>query len=65
MNKHYFKYELRSGGDSMFTPRDLNWLERFKYRLSGYKVIKMDDAYWESRPVDNTKKTIVNLEIKY
>lgn len=41
MKKNYFKYELQRGGGSMFTPRDLTWLERMKYRLKGYKVIKL------------------------
>lgn len=42
MNKNYFKYELQRGGGYMYTPRNLNWFERLKYRLKGYKVIKMD-----------------------
>lgn len=46
MNKNCFKYELRRGGGSMFTPRDLTWFEKMVYRLKGYKIIKMTDEYW-------------------
>lgn len=65
MNKNYFKYELQRGGGSMFTPRDLTWFERLVYRLKCYKVIKMDEEYWMAHPVDNSKKTIVSLKIRY
>ena len=65
MKNNYFKYELQRGGGSLFTPVDLNWFERFMYRLKGYKVIKMDDEYWRANPVDNSKKTTVSLEIRY
>lgn len=41
MNKSYFKYRLQRGVGSMYTPRDLNWFERLKYRFKGYKVTKM------------------------
>jgi hypothetical protein len=37
-----FKYELRRGKGSMFTQRDLTWFERLKYRLRGFKVIKLN-----------------------
>lgn len=39
---NYFKYKLERGGGSMYTPRDLNWFERMKYRFKGYKVTKLD-----------------------
>ena len=61
----YFKYKLESGGGSMYTPRDLNWIERFTYRLKGYRVVRIDEKYWKAHPVDNSKKTIVTLQIKY
>lgn len=64
MNNNYFKYELQRGGGSMFTCRNLTWLERMMYRLKGYKVIKMNEKYWKANPVDNNKKTTVSLEIK-
>jgi hypothetical protein len=65
MSKNYFKYELQRGGGSLFTPRDLTWFERLAYRLKCYKVIKMDEEYWMAHPVDNSKKTIVSLKIRY
>ena len=37
-----FRYELQRAGGSMFTTRKLNWFERLKYRLKGYKIIKLD-----------------------
>lgn len=36
-----FKYELRKGEGTMLTSRNLTWFERLKYRLKGYKVIKL------------------------
>lgn len=65
MSNNYFKYEIQRGGGLLFTPVDLNWLERFVYRLKGCKVIKMDDEYWKAHPVDDNKKTTVSLEIRY
>lgn len=64
MGNNYFKYEIQRGGGSLFTPVDLNWFERFMYRLKGCKVIKMDDEYWKAHPVDNNKKTTVSLEFR-
>ena len=43
---------------------NMNWFERFMYRLKGCKVIKMDDEYWKAHPVDNNKKTTVSLEFR-
>ena len=37
-----FKYNLQKGNGGIFTARNLNWFERIKYRLKGYKVIKLD-----------------------
>ena len=37
----YFKYKVDRSGSSMYTPRDLNWFERLKYRLKGYKITKL------------------------
>lgn len=42
MNNSYFKYELKRSNSSMFTCRNLNWFERFVYRIKGYKVIKLN-----------------------
>lgn len=39
---NHFKYELQKGGGSLFTCRNLNWFERLKYRVKGYKVIKLN-----------------------
>ena len=36
-----YKYELRKGNGSMLTSKRLTWLERLKYRLKGYKIIKL------------------------
>lgn len=36
-----FKYELRRGGKSLLTSRNLTWFERLKYWFRGYKVIKL------------------------
>lgn len=41
MNENKFKYELRKGNGSMRTVVNLNWFERMKYRLKGYKIIKL------------------------
>ena len=38
---NHFKYELNRGNGSIYTPRNLNWFERFRYKLKGYKVIKI------------------------
>ena len=40
--KELFKYELRRSKGSIFTCIDLTWIERMKYRLRGFKVIKLD-----------------------
>jgi hypothetical protein len=37
-----FKYILKRNRGSIFTQRNLTWFERLKYRLKGYKIIKMD-----------------------
>lgn len=42
MKMNSFKYKLQRGGSSMFTCRNLTWLERMLYRFKGYKVIKLD-----------------------
>ena len=63
MSKNYFKYEIQRGGGSLFTPRDLNWFERFMYKLKGCNVIKMNEEYWKAHPIDNSKKTTVSLEV--
>ena len=36
-----FKYKLEKGKGVMLTPRNLNWFERLKYKIKGYKVIKL------------------------
>ena len=35
------KYKLEKNRGSIFTCRDLNFFERLRYRLKGYKVIKL------------------------
>lgn len=37
----YFKYRLDRGCGSMYTPRNLNWFEKLKYLLKGYRVYKL------------------------
>lgn len=62
MSKNYFKYELRRGGGSLFTPRDLTWFERLVYRLKCYKVIKITDDYFDR--YDDGRKTTVTVEFR-
>jgi hypothetical protein len=64
MSKNYFKYVLERGGGHLYTPVDLNWFQRFMYRLSGHKVTKITDGYFDDVRNDN-KKTTVSLEIKF
>lgn len=61
----YFKYELERGGGSMYTPDDLNWLQRMLYRLQGYKVTKLTEEWWEAQRAkyDTGKQTIVHIEV--
>lgn len=42
MDKNGFKYKLQKNGSTMLTQRDLTWIERFKYWLKGYEVIKLN-----------------------
>ena len=42
VNENYFKYRLEKGNGSISTPRNLSWFDRMKYRIKGYKVIKVD-----------------------
>ena len=37
-----YKYKLQKGNGVMWTPRDLNWFERLRYKLKGYKIIKLN-----------------------
>ena len=37
-----FKYVVSKGRGSLFTQRNLTWLERLMYRLKGYKVTKIN-----------------------
>lgn len=41
VSKNYFKYRLEKDNGSISTPINLSWFERLKYRIKGYKVIKM------------------------
>lgn len=36
-----YKYKLQKGNGTMWTPRDLNWFEKLRYRLKGYTIIKL------------------------
>ena len=63
MGKNYFKYVLERGGGHLYTPVDLNWFQRFMYRLSGHKVTKITDDYFDTF-VDAAKKTNVDIKIK-
>lgn len=37
-----FKYEIKREKCSTFTCRNLTWIERLKYRIKGYEVIKLN-----------------------
>ena len=39
-----FKYKLQRKNCTgcMYTPRNLNWFERMRYRLKGYKITKLN-----------------------
>ncbi len=42
MGSYKYKLQKENCTGSMYTNRNLNWFEKLKYRLKGYKVIKLN-----------------------